>query len=89
MKTRTFFLFQLLGVLLLINLASGATTTSSIHGMHSALIDQGVQHLVFAERRTVPDGHWYANIGYYAPSTDRKLFAPKSRLCLLDVTNQE
>jgi len=57
--------------------------------IRAAFDAQGIRQLVFAERRSHPDGHWYANIGYYAPSTEKKLYVPKSRLCLLDLATSK
>lgn len=64
---------------------SPASATSPLH---AAYTERGARYVVFAERRSVGDGHWYANLGYYAPSTERKLYAPKSRLCLLDTESK-
>jgi len=30
-----------------------------------ALVTHGVEEIVFANRKTYADGHWYANIGYW------------------------
>ncbi len=48
-----------------------------------------VREIVFAQRQTGPDGHWYANFAYYAPDTDRKAYRAMGRLCKLDVRTGE
>lgn len=40
--------------------------------------------IVFAVRQQNYDGHWYANFGYYADSSQRKAYGAQGRLCLLD-----
>ncbi len=59
-----------------------------------------VAKIVYAERKLGPDGHWYANIGYYAETSPgapsyfgdaikdekRVTYRPGGRLCILDVT---
>jgi hypothetical protein len=51
-----------------------------------ALKTNGVREVVFALRKFHTDGHWYANIGYYAADTNSKLFQPFGQLCKLDTT---
>ena len=50
-----------------------------------ALAANGVKEVVFALRKFHGDGHWYANIGYYAPDVARKAFHPFGQLCKLEV----
>jgi len=45
----------------------------------------GVHALVFATRTQQPDGHWYANFGYYAPDANRKAYGHGGRLVRLDL----
>jgi mono/diheme cytochrome c family protein len=51
-----------------------------------ALKNNGVKEIVFALRKFHTDGHWYANIGYYAVDPNSKLFQPFGQLCKLDTT---
>lgn len=52
--------------------------------LRDSLANHGVREIVFALRRFHPEGHWYANIGYYANNPDNKLYYPFGRLCKLD-----
>ncbi len=45
----------------------------------------GFRHIVFADRVSHSDGHWYANFGYYADSVDRKAYHRGGGLRLLDL----
>ncbi len=56
----------------------------------AALKQRGSTEIVFAVRKPGVDGHWYANFGYYAASTDQKLYRPGgARLCRLDLATGE
>jgi len=44
-----------------------------------------VEEVVFAVRSRVADGHWYANIGYWGPDCNRKMYGKGGRLCKLNV----
>ncbi len=47
---------------------------------------KGVEEIVFAERHNGRDGHWYANFGYFARSTDEKAYGrPGTRLMRLNL----
>ena len=53
-----------------------------------------IQHVVFANRGTYEDGHWYANIGYYCNDANHKAYANNGkpdvgRLCKLDLGSGE
>lgn len=61
----------------------GFVTASSVH--EGALVQAGVREIVYAVRPPYPDGHWYANIGYYADSRDRKAYATGGGLYLWDL----
>ena len=56
---------------------------------------QGVEEIVFANRASYEDGHWYANIGYYCNDHNKKAFAGDSttgargRLCKLNLKTKE
>ena len=39
------------------------------------------EEIVFAVRGLVNDGHWYANLGYYAQDPQKKAFAKGGQLC--------
>jgi len=45
----------------------------------------GVDEIVFACRQLNYDGHWYANFGYYADSSERKAYRAMGRLCKLNI----
>lgn len=45
----------------------------------------GVERVVFAVRSIPPDGHWYANIGYYCQGPQRTAYGSGGRLCVLDL----
>lgn len=48
----------------------------------------GVEAIVFATRRpNESDGHWYANIGYYAHDANRKAWREGGRLCRLELAS--
>lgn len=48
--------------------------------------EMGVEEIVFAGRASGVDGHWYANFGYYARGTERKLYgAPGGKLCKMNL----
>jgi hypothetical protein len=49
----------------------------------------GVEEIVFAARGLNYDGHWYANIGYYADSADRKAYGIGGRLCRLNLRTRQ
>ncbi|MBE0534499.1 MAG: PD40 domain-containing protein [Phycisphaerae bacterium] len=51
--------------------------------MHNA------DEIVFACRQLAPDGHWYANFGYFAEGRHRKTYAAGGRLCKLNVRTGE
>ena len=54
--------------------------------LRKALDAAGVKEIVFALRKfNTGDGHWYANIGYYAPDAGRKAYREFGQLCKLDV----
>jgi len=52
------------------------------------VLEAGVKEIVFAERVPWTDAHWYGNFGYYAASTEKKLYHEDTgtRLCKLNVT---
>ena len=50
-----------------------------------------VRDIVFAERAhngrgKIPDGHWYANLGYYARYPHKKAYSSGGSLCKLDLS---
>jgi hydrazine synthase alpha subunit-like protein len=45
----------------------------------------GVDEVVFAQRKSVADGHWYANFGYYAFDTEQLLYAEGGKLSKLNL----
>jgi mono/diheme cytochrome c family protein len=50
------------------------------------LVDiHGCRYVVFAERHSHHDGHWYANFGYYADDADRKAYRRGGGLKVLDL----
>ncbi len=46
---------------------------------------QNADEIVFACRQLAPDGHWYANFGYFAEGRHRKTYAAGGRLCKLNL----
>jgi len=79
-------LFCVLTMLLFFQAAVDGSTLKEI------LKDKMANHpeIVFACRQlNVGDGHWYANLGYYAESTERKAYRAMGRLCKVNlVTGQ-
>jgi hypothetical protein len=53
----------------------------------AALLEQGVREIVFAAREEGPDGHWYANLGYFAPDATRMCYGAGGRLAVFDVAS--
>jgi hypothetical protein len=53
----------------------------------TALLERGVREVVFAERNPCPDGHWYANFGYFFDDPHRSASAGGGRLLKLDVAS--
>ncbi len=49
------------------------------------LLAHGVREIVFAERTFPPDGHWYANFGYFFSGPKNVCYGHNGRLCKLDV----
>jgi len=74
---------------------AGITRAQAVRSLHQ----RGILELVFAMRKSIPDGHWYANIGYYAERDGPPLpeaahvegknvaYVPGGRLCRLDVAS--
>ena len=50
---------------------------------------KGVEDIVFAVRPFGTDGHWYANISYYAEDENRKTYLPGGRLCRMNLRTRE
>ena len=72
------------GALENLHLAIAAGEQARNAALKDALRNNGVHEVVFALRKFHPDGHWYANIGYYAKDASKKLFLPFGQLCKLD-----
>ena len=51
----------------------------------SLIKDHGVREIVFVERKSSYDGHWYANIGYWAVDVEMRLSPPGGSLSKLDL----
>lgn len=49
-------------------------------------LQQGCRSIVFTTRGVPRDGHWYANIGYYAYDKKEKLYTSGSQLCIYDLS---
>ena len=47
----------------------------------------GVEEVVFAQRKSVGDGHWYANFGYYSFDTEELLYAEGGKLSKLNLNS--
>jgi len=54
-----------------------------------ALVNYGVEEIVFALRQPGKDGHWYANFSYYAASEDRVTYGNGGKLVRLNVRTGE
>lgn len=71
--------------------------TSLAPAASASLLDQfrtgplaGVNEFIFAARKVNPtDGHWYANIGYYAPDPQRKAWREGAKLYRWDCRNNQ
>lgn len=78
----------LIGGLLLLILTGKETAGASSPSPEGSLLQQfragpmaGVQDIIFAARKmNETDGHWYANIGYYAHDSNRKAWREGTRL---------
>jgi hypothetical protein len=53
------------------------------------LLAHGVREIVFAERSFGPDGHWYANFGYYFNGPQNAIYGRNGRLLKLDVKTND
>ncbi|MBX7257105.1 MAG: discoidin domain-containing protein [Candidatus Hydrogenedentes bacterium] len=60
-------------------------TRAARQRLRDALRDSGAQSIVFATRPLYDDGHWYANISYYAEDTNQKTYAKGGGLYLYSV----
>jgi len=50
-----------------------------------ALLQNGVEEIIFAVRQVDGDGHWYANFSYWSNNPRRKLYHDGGRLCRMNV----
>ncbi|MBT8037539.1 MAG: hypothetical protein KJO21_08345 [Verrucomicrobiae bacterium] len=53
---------------------------------HQLTHQYGFEEIVFAQRKLASDGHWYANLGYYAEDASRKAYSRGGQLCKLNLT---
>ena len=53
----------------------------------AALRERGVREIVLAVREEGPDGHWYANLGYFAPDAKSRCCGAGGRLAVFDVVS--
>ncbi len=51
------------------------------------VLDAGVKSIVYATRELHPDGHWYANFGYYAAEGEEPVYREGGRLLRLDLAS--
>lgn len=51
----------------------------------ATLLNAGIREIVYASRALYPDGHWYANISYFAEDPNRKTYVSGAGLYVLDV----
>ncbi len=77
---------SLIFVALMLCILSGSV---ALGADNSALINAGVEEIVFASRQLCDDGHWYANFGYYAADANRKAYRARGRLNKLNVRTGE
>lgn len=64
----------------------GAAEATAASQLQQALRDSGTQEIVFATRPLYTDGHWYANISYYAQNAEEKTYAKGGGLYKFNVT---
>ncbi len=90
MKTKVF-VFLLVLIIVGQSLCYAEGAGDSFGGDAKALLisKYGFDQIIFARRKLGSDGHWYANIGYYAENEARKAYAPAGQLCKLNLTTGE
>jgi hypothetical protein len=71
------------------SLCCAQPATQPIPGDSNTLIKNkyGVNEIVFSRRKLGNDGHWYANLGYYAEDDSRKAYRRGGQLCKLDLSS--
>lgn len=57
--------------------------------LRDSLAEARVDRIVYATRAMHPDGHWYANISYYAEGVERKTYRNGGGLYVLDLATGE
>lgn len=61
--------------------------------LHEALDKFGaalpMQDIIFAVRQQGDDGHWYANFGYFATGSNKKVYKAGGKLCRLNLKTQK
>ena len=57
--------------------------------VRQALKDSGIKEIVYVTRSIYSDGHWYANISYFAPDASHKTYVRGSGMFILDVERGE
>lgn len=75
-------------IALLVSISSGASAGETETG-RKLILGQGCERIVFASRGQPQDGHWYANIGYYAFDREEKLYTTGGHLCILNLQSGE
>mgnify|MGYP000921847218 FL=1 len=55
--------------------------------LHAAMKKSGVSEIVFVRRGMYEDGHWYANISYFAQDENHKTYVRGSGMYVYDVMN--
>jgi hypothetical protein len=73
-------------VVLLLSPLGAAAATGTLLDQFRAGPMAGVEDIIFAARRlNETDGHWYANLGYYAHDANRKAWREGTKLCRLNL----
>ncbi len=62
---------------------------SAALGAEAAAEETGAAEVIFAARPFGPDGHYYANFGYYCADPSEKAYAEGGQLCRLDLRTGE
>ena len=57
--------------------------------LRNALQASGIPEIVFVKRGMYEDGHWYANISYFAPDANHKTYVHGSGMYIYDVQRDE
>ncbi len=82
-------LAPVLGLPLLALAICSSSSASVPDKAHQPAFPSGVTDVIFAVRPYGPDGHYYANFGYYSHNPDEKAYPIGGQLCRLNLTSGE